>query len=285
MKKRTVILGAVGIAAGLAAGYAAGKYLAGKNDAEPRIQEVILKNGDKKIYGKLYLPHDAADKYPFAILSHGFGATHEVNDFYAKFAARNGIACYAFDFCGGGEESKSDGDMSEMSVLTEAYDLSAVIDQVLEMNFVDKENLFLMGESQGGFVSGYVAAKRPDDVAGLVMLYPAFVLQDDAKKHFEGVAELPEYYDFMGHKLGGIYARDAMSFDIYEVLPEYKKDVLIVHGDADTLVPLSYSEKAVDAYGDNAELIVIPDAPHAFRGAFAEEAADEFVDFVERHVV
>lgn len=39
-----------------------------------------------------------------------------------------GFATYNFDFCGGGFGSRSAGTMLEMSVLTEAEDLNAIID-------------------------------------------------------------------------------------------------------------------------------------------------------------
>lgn len=47
-----------------------------------------------------------------------------------------------------------------MSVITETGDLNAVIEQVKNWDWVDKENIFLIGESQGGCVSALVAAKE-----------------------------------------------------------------------------------------------------------------------------
>ena len=45
-----------------------------------------------------------------------------------------------------------------MSVLTEVNDLETVIDYVSTMPYVNKDKIFLMGWSQGGFVSALVAA-------------------------------------------------------------------------------------------------------------------------------
>ncbi|MBE5775789.1 MAG: alpha/beta hydrolase [Clostridiales bacterium] len=114
------------------------------------------------------------------ILSHGFGGSHTNHQDYADFFLSKGMSVFNLDFCGGGLESKSDGSMLEMTVLTEAADLNAVIDHF--KNDPRFTKLFLMGFSQGGFVSSYVAAQRPEDVAGLVLEYPAYVLQDDARK-------------------------------------------------------------------------------------------------------
>lgn len=73
---------------------------------------------------------------------------------YAAFLAEMGYAAYCFDFNGGSVmKSKSDGQTTEMSVLTEVNDLETVIDYVSTMPYVNKDKIFLMGCSQGGFVS------------------------------------------------------------------------------------------------------------------------------------
>ena len=40
---------------------------------------------------------------------------------------------------------------------------------------VDPDNVFLLGESQGGFVCSYFAATYPDEIRGLIPFYPAFI--------------------------------------------------------------------------------------------------------------
>ena len=51
--------------------------------------------------------------------------------------------------------------------------------------------------------------------------------------------------------------------DAFESAKKYKKPVLIVHGDADNVVPLADSERVVKMY-KNARLHVIPGAGHGF---------------------
>ena len=95
-----------------------------------------------------------------------------------EFFAENDTAAYVFDFIGGSEVSRSDGKMTEMSVLTEAEDLDAVIDYFRGDERFAEGKLFLFGGSQGGRICLYTAGKRPGDIAGLVALYPALNLQD-----------------------------------------------------------------------------------------------------------
>lgn len=248
-----------------------------------RSEELWLESGGQKIYGKMYLPGEEKDSYPTVILSHGFNSSSVLNEGYAESFAKNGYAAYIFDFCGGSPGTKSDGKTTEMSVLTEAQNLMDVIDQIKALDYVDGSQLFLFGLSQGGFVSAYTAAKRASDVKALVLFYPAFPLQDTYFEQYDSVDDIPdEEFESMGVTLGAIYAKDARSFKIYEVIGDYKGDVLICHGDKDTLVPLSYSEKAVEVY-DHAELKVIQYGEHGFQGKLAREATSLTVEFLQAH--
>lgn len=87
----------------------------------------MIQSSNGKIYGELNIP-DAENPIPLVILSHGFGGNLLGNQDYAAYFFSQGFATYNFDFCGGGIGSKSEGTILDMSVLTEADDLNAIID-------------------------------------------------------------------------------------------------------------------------------------------------------------
>ena len=242
------------------------------------VRENVLERDGQKISGDLYLP-DGGTSLPLVICCHGFGGNRDHVKAYAEAFARNGIAAYAFDFIGGGYGSRSDGTMKEMSVLTEAADLCAVMDAMRELPEINPDQIFLLGASQGGFVSSYVAGIRPDDVAGVIALYPAYVLQDNAWKQTPDPDNIPETISLMGVTLGGIYNRDAQSFDIYDIIKNYPGKVLIIHGTVDSIAPISYSERAAEVFPD-AELIRYEGANHGFMGQNLTRSEDESVAFV-----
>ena len=247
------------------------------------VEEVNIDDDGTKIFARIYMPVEEKETYPTVIMSHGIGGTYKNCDPYARQFAASGVAAVAFDFQGGGLESQSDGEMVNMSTLTEAQDLEVVTDYVKGLDFVAKDQLFLLGESQGGFVSAYVAGQRPDDYAAIVLFYPAFVLQDDAwAKYPDGPETALDVEVIYGMETGKQSYIDNMSFDIYEVIPAFTNDVLIVHGEADPVVPLSYSERAVEVY-ENAELVTIPGAEHGFRGDDVTTAGTYALDFVKEH--
>lgn len=223
-------------------------------------------NGDKNIFGTLYVPegYDGTQKYPTVIMSHGFGDSHTAYDAYAPLMAAQGIVCYVFDFCTGGAKSFSDGEATEYSVITETEDLKSVMDFVKTQECVDDSQLILMGQSMGGLVSALAAAERRDEIAELILFYPAFVIGENMHADYPSAEDLPkEPGKYLGADVGPIFFSDIYDVDIYGTIGAYTGSVLLLHGTADILVPIEYSEKALEVYSD-AQLQVIEGGNHGF---------------------
>ncbi len=94
--------------------------------------------------------------------------------------------------------------------------------------------------------------------------------------------DIPDTYYQMWMTVGRVFAEDLLNYDIYEAISAYKKDVLLIHGDADSIVPISYSEKAVEVY-DSAQLKVLSGAGHGFYGNDAEQAITWTLEYLETH--
>lgn len=242
-------------------------------------REFIVKRDGKRIYTTLRM-EKGEGKRPVLILSHGFGGDGRGEEGFARYFAERGFITCAPDFAGGGRGSRSDGETWEMSPLTEVRDLWTVTDAVCALEEADDERVFLFGESQGGLVSSLAAAERPESVAGLVALFPAYVIPDDTKKRVPDPEQIPERMDVMGLTLGAVYHRDALSIDLWGLLPRYPGPVLLLHGTEDTLVPISYSERAAETF-PNAHLIPVEGAGHGFGGEAWMLAARETERFLD----
>ncbi len=135
------------------------------NEAEYKVitqpLEIKKENG-MTIRGLIYRP-DADGEFPAAIFSHGFGSNYHELMHHGNGYAEAGIVCVFFDFCGGGEESTSDGTMQEMTVMTEAADPLDVMESVKSLAYVKNESIYLQGESQGGLVSAIVGRAYSED--------------------------------------------------------------------------------------------------------------------------
>ena len=140
-------------------------------------------------------------------------------------------------------------------------------------------NLFLWGESQGGFVTAITAAQHNDDVGAIVLFYPAFCARDDIHKKYNSLDEMPEVIDMMGQKVGKVYYEKLFDFDAYEEAKKYVGPVLIVHGDADKTVNISYGIKASETY-NNAKFISLHGEDHGFSAKGKIEATKEVYKFL-----
>lgn len=283
--------------------------LAFADDADPMIEQGYTvegegwtsvvswcKNGDLNIYGKFYYPEgfDESKSYPTVIMSHGLGSRAEMVERaqWPQAMLEQGFVVYAFDFCGGSPKSNSDSDYYHMSVKTEISDLCAVMDFVENKRYVDKDRLFLLGQSQGGFVTAMTAAARPDEVRAMILVYPALCIVDDLHDYISDIEDVTgDTVETAMGTLGACYAIDAWDIDVMTEIAAYTGDVLIIHGLNDKTVPYSYSLDAIEnAYGEGAsELLIITGkkSAHGFEMVYdegREYALSVGVDFLNRHL-
>lgn len=213
------------------------------------VQKLKVEYGEHRLYGELMLPRNHSGRLPTVICSHGFNGSYRYfRNSVGMCLAMSGFAVYCFDFYGGSTHGKSGRSMTEMSVFLEQDQLNAVIEKIKMLDFVDMNNLFLWGESQGGFVTAITAAQHNEDVKAIALFYPAFCAADDIRKRYNSLEEMPEIVDILGKKVGRIYYEKLFDFDAYGEAKKYTGPVLIVHGDADRTVPVFYGLKAAEAY-------------------------------------
>lgn len=253
----------------------------GEHSVETR--ELHVDNNGKDIYGVLHIPTDIEGTMPLVIMSHGLGGTADSVTQYAEEVSKMGIAVYRYDFCGGGEDSRSDGETTEMSPLTEVTDLEAVIAASKTWDFVDSGNVFLMGNSQGGLVSALTSPDYQDYIKGEILLYPAFVSHDMVRETYSSLDEIPDTQWFNWLTLGRKYYEDMWDYDPYEQAVKYTGDVLLIHGDADEVVPISYSDRLSNEL-ENVEYHIIPGAGHGFSGDDFTTAVSYIKDFLTKEI-
>lgn len=216
------------------------------------------------------------ENLPIAIICHGFMANQGTVRRYARALAEMGYAAYCFDFCGGCViGGKSDGKTTDMSVLSEVADLITVIAHTKSLPYTDAARVTLMGCSQGGFVAALTAARLKSAVSRLILFYPALCIPDDARAGKMMFARfdpthIPETFRCGPMKLGRRYAADVLDMDPFAEISPYQGPVMIVHGDRDAIVDISYAERANKAYiakrtaSAPVKLVIIKGAGHGF---------------------
>ena len=249
-----------------------------------KTQEIWCENNGNRIYGIAYIPDTEEEKKPLVIFSHELGNSHTTGIPYAERLASAGYAAYTFDFCGGtAGGNKSDGSTVGMSIMTEVSDLEAVLNTAAAWDFVDVDRIVLLGGSQGGAVTALAGCRNQEKIAGMMLMYPALSAVDDAHDQFDSIDDIPEEYDMFGGwiHVGRNYAADIWNLDFYDELAGYEGDVLLLHGDRDSTVNISYSERAAEVI-PHCEYHVIKNGGHEFFDSQFEEAITYILSYMEQ---
>ncbi|MFI6168948.1 alpha/beta hydrolase [Nocardia sp. NPDC051052] len=209
------------------------------------------------------------------VMVHGGGVTREEGGFFTRLAAgigEAGIASLRFDLRGHGE---SEGRQEELTLSTILNDIRVSLAYLREAS--GTQAISLLGASFGGGICGYYAAKRPDELTRLVLLNPQFdykkrtidtrpywtndIINDEAARELNETGAI-RFTPTLKH--GRPLLNEVFWLKPNEVLGEIKTPTLIVHGNADTLVPIDGSRAALAQFTAPVELVEIEGSQHGF---------------------
>jgi len=241
------------------------------------IKEIRLKADGLKLAGELHIP--SRDKgHPTLCICHGIPAVpSDPNDrgytLLAQHFCHAGFTTLIFNFRGTG---KSEGNLD---ILGWSRDLQAALDFLYNLKEVDKTRFCLLGFSGGAAVSVYTAAHDPRVSSVVTCACPAdFRSLRQRERALNGIQRF--------RQIGVIRDRDfppsieewERGFDIVSPIKWIDKisprPLLLVHGDADELIPLEHVHKLYRKAKEPKELKIIPGAKHKMR---LEKAAMDFV--------
>ncbi len=154
-------------------------------------------------------------------------------------------------------------------------DIRVCLDYVREVT--GAVEISLCGASFAGGICAYYAAKRPDDLVRLVLLNPQVdykqrtidsrdywvndVINGERAKELDDTGALQFKADL---KHGRPFLNEVFWFRPLDVLGEIEAPTLIVHGNADTLVPIDGSRRAAGKFIAPVEFVKIEGAQHGF---------------------
>lgn len=223
------------------------------------------------IRGRIYFPSAKPSiLYPVIIICHGIpgsGQARPADDpGYEKLAEEFGslgIASVVFNFRGCGDSG------GNFDMMGWTRDLDVVLDTVANTPHIDPSRLMLLGFSGGGAASIFSAADNSRIFCLAVVGTPSdFSIFDHDPKELVG--------DF---KERGIIRDADFPKDLDKWVQEFKeieprrwiaqfrgKHLLIIHGDADELIPLKQAEELFrNAPAGISELFIIPGGVHRLR--------------------
>jgi dipeptidyl aminopeptidase/acylaminoacyl peptidase len=241
------------------------------------VREIRLKSDGLELFGELRVP-SRNQIHPALCICHGIPATppDPTDRGYAELAQRfyqAGFATLIFNFRGTG---RSEGNLD---ILGWSRDLGAAIDFLYDLKEIDKTRFYLLGFSGGAAVAVYAAAQDPRASAVVTCACPA---------DFHSLArkETPSDTIQRFRQIGAIRDEDfppsiedwQKGFETITPINWVDKisprPLLLVHGDADELIPLEHAQTLYQKAKEPKEVKIIPGAKHKMR---LEKAAMDFV--------
>lgn len=188
-------------------------------------------------------------------------------------AARN-IASLRFSFAGNGN---SEGRFEESTISKEVDDLGAVIDAL------EGRRILYVGHSMGAAV-GVLRASRDPRIRALVSLAGMVHTADFVQRKFgeqEPGASL--MWDKPECPLSQAFVDDLTAIDsVVAQAARIEVPWLLVHGDADSVVPLRDAADVRAAAQGRPELVTLPGVDHVFSSAGTSAMTEPVVRFIER---
>lgn len=209
------------------------------------------------------------------LLVHGRGVTRHESGFFDRIAeglAAAGLASLRFDLRGHGE---SEGTQEDVTLAGLLNDVRAGFEVLRAETGVATTSL--VGQSFAGGVCAYYAAKRPAEVQRLVMLcpridYKARTIDDRpywVDDHLDDEhADLLTQDGFLQYSTsfrhGRAFLNEVFWLQPHTALVDVAAPTLLVHGDADTQVPIGPSYDAIKELNEQSRLMVVEGVGHGF---------------------
>lgn len=218
-----------------------------------------------KLCGVLIAPDNK--NHPVVILCHGFHSTKDnnTNTRLHKMLKEKNIATFRFDFYGHGE---SDGKFEDITVSEAVDDALCAIDFLKKKGY---KKIGLIGASFGGLTALLTAAKSKDLLfLGLKCPASNFLEIELTHRTKENLQEWKRdgftYYqneEGETYRLNYKFFQDLNKNNAFPIADKIRIPTLIVHGDADEIVPVEQSKLIFKLIPD-CKLEIIRKADHRF---------------------
>jgi len=194
----------------------------------------------------------------------------------AEALEKEGFNALRFSFSGNGE---SEGDFEKSTITKEVKDLKAIVNAAEEEGY---HRVCYIGHSMGAPV-GVISAVKDERIALLIslsgMVHTKRFLETEFGDQKPGKGCM---WDDKECPLSEAFAEDMIKID--NVLAKTEKievPWLIVHGDADDVVPVEEGKEIFAAAYEPKDLVVIPKADHVYSGKGLQQMIDAVIPWLK----
>jgi uncharacterized protein len=276
--------------------------------------------GQFPLAATLTIPEGSSEKYPLVVMVHGSGPTDRdsnakgmpMNIFkeLSDVVAAEGFASIRYDKRGVGA---SKGDFYETGVRDLIDDALAVVEFAKKHPNIDRENVIILGHSEGSILAPFVNEKVPIDgiilLAGTAepladtMTWQREEIINDVKsvKGFQGwllrllkvdkkitkmnddllkalLASDEPVIKYKGKKINAKWNREHIQFDVSQPLQKITCPVLAITGTKDVNVKVSDLDKIKTLVQGECETHIIQDMTHLLRSTDVENSISKILN-------
>lgn len=247
-----------------------------------QVRGIRLKADAFELVGELHLP--SGDKvYPALCICHGIPAappdpTDKGYTLLAQRFCQAGFITLIFNFRGTG---RSEGNLD---ILGWSRDLQAALDFLYNLKEVDRTRFCLLGFSGGAAVSVYTAARDPRVSSLAICACPAdFHSLSQTETALDTIQRFRQIGSIRDSNFPPSIEEWEKGFAIISPIKWIDKisprPLLLVHGDADELIPLEHARRLYRKAKEPKKLKVVPGAKHRLR--LNEGAMDSVLDWLK----
>jgi len=234
---------------------------------------------ERKVYTYEILPDtfdvNSGKKLPVIIYAHGGKGNADSLISEPKVLVADGIAGFTFEACGGSAVApKSSEGVATSS--SRASNMEAVLQYVKTLDWVDKDKIFIYGQSAGGSCVLHFAPKHNDDVAGMISESAGIGVGTTNDPKELGENDVQEFFPAPGQGV----------LDYYK---SYMGDVIICNSEGDGNAVQS-GENAVAIFNERGEgagtakFYFCPEGAHTFN-SYSEEGQKITLDAIRELVL
>jgi len=206
---------------------------------------------------------------PTVLHVHGNAGNIESHAWFTEHLPDAGFNVFVFDYRGYGQ---SEGSPRRRGPLV--ADTHAALDAVLAREDVDADRVGVYGQSLGGSIAVNVLAERPE-LRAAVLESPFASWRGVAASALGGDPPGP-----IARFLAWLFIPDSHS--PAEAIRTVDRPILILHGEADTIVPPSHGRRLAEAAGENAEFVTFEGGGHNTLKEAHPEVERLMIDFFRR---
>lgn len=207
-----------------------------------------------------------ATSAPTILHVHGNAGNMNSHVWFTEYLPAAGFNVFLFDYRGYGE---SQGAARKRGPLID--DTNAALDALLSRDDIDPNRIGVYGQSLGGSIALNVMADRPE-IKAAVLESPFASWREIAANTVGG-----DPPGLIARALAALLISDSHS--PLAAIARCRQPMLLIHGDSDSIVPVSHSKRLAEAAGGGAELLIIPGGEHNSLRSTNPEIEQRVIDF------